>query len=383
MDNLSQVTENILSQTEITLGNLNKSRNKIKRKVSEIKQKVIAHLDRLEADIHKDIDDKYENCSNTVSHKKENIQSRADSVFTWKNDMKLLKQHTSEIHLFQAVKLLDARNQKELEIREIQTETIPTLTYHSSESESDINKVLQDFGDGVNIFSGCFIPCNTLLLVPYYESRLYVCKLDGSKTKAILLDNGPEHIPLYDNNSAVVSVGENGIQIIDLTTLKPGRKIKVEGYCRGITSVQDKIWVNNRPNFLTILDINGKFLNTIQATFNPCDICANKNGDVYCTDFDSNKIYLVTSDGKEREIYNSPDLRNPSCGTVDERCDVYVAGYGSNSIDRLSNDGQKHDIVLTVDDQITRPTWVSYNYETRELLVVHKDDCATVNIYKT
>lgn len=41
MDNLSQVTKNTLSKSETALLDLEKSRNKIKKTVSEIKQKVI------------------------------------------------------------------------------------------------------------------------------------------------------------------------------------------------------------------------------------------------------------------------------------------------------------------------------------------------------
>lgn len=54
MDNLSQVTENRLSQSDTALVDLEKSRIKIKKTVSEIKQKFIAHLDKLEAEMHKD-----------------------------------------------------------------------------------------------------------------------------------------------------------------------------------------------------------------------------------------------------------------------------------------------------------------------------------------
>lgn len=63
----------------------------------------------------------------------------------------------------------------------------------------------------------------------------------------------------------------------------------------------------------------------------------NKDGDVYCTDFDS-----VTSDGQEHEIYDSPDLKNPIGVAIDDRGDVYVAGGGSNNIHKISSDGQKH-----------------------------------------
>ncbi|XP_063411341.1 uncharacterized protein LOC134694267 [Mytilus trossulus] len=424
ISNLCQVTENRRSQSEKTLVDLEKSRTKIKTRVSEIKQKVIAHLDTLEAEIHKDIDSKYKNCTESVSRNKNSIQSNADSLCTWKRDLNSLKQHTSEVHLFQVVKFLDAKAyQKELEIREIQTATVPILKYHPSEFESKMKKLVQDLGTitvenvqvqmpvldidqqgqflnrdkrklslaqsfpttklgtGVSIFRGCFISGYRLLLCHYNEKRLIVCRLDASNFTVIEMDYSPHNISLYDKTHVVVSVVDKGIQIIDLTSLKPGRTIKVEGNCYGITSVNEKIWVKNKPYTLTIVDINGKVFKVIKTTFNPNDICANQDGDVYCTDNQSNKVYEVTSDGKEREIYSSPDLDGSYGVAVDDRGDVYVAGYTSNNIHRISNDGQTHDIVLSADDGIYRPFGLSYNNETKELLVFN-DYGDSINIYR-
>ncbi|VDI31466.1 Hypothetical predicted protein [Mytilus galloprovincialis] len=251
ISNLCQVTESRRSQSEKTLVDLDESRTKIKTRVSEIKRKVIAHLDTLEAEIHKDIDSKYTNCTESVSRNRNIIQSSADSLSTWKSDINSLKQHTSEVHLFQVVKFLDAKTyQKELEIREIQTATVPILKYHPSESESKIKKLV-------------------------------------------------------------------------------------------------RAW----------------------------------DGDVYCTDFDNNKLFLVSSDGTEREIYISPGLEEVGDVAVDDCGDVYLRGCSPDNIHKISNDEQKHDIVLTADDGINGPFCISYNNETKELLVLNEYG-RSINIYK-
>ncbi|XP_052059195.1 uncharacterized protein LOC127699849 isoform X2 [Mytilus californianus] len=237
-------------------------------------------------------------------------------------------------------------------------------------------------GDNVCIYKGCFIPGNRLILSQYLQSNLFVCERDGSNPKVINLDYIPECITLYDNNQALVPVGGESVQIIDLTSLKLGRIIKVGRCCYGITSVKDKIWVNGQPKTLSIVDINGKVLKTIRTTFNPWDICANKDGDIFCLHDNSDKVFVVTSDGKEREIYSSPDLDDSQGVAVDHRGDVYVVGRGSNNIHIISDNGQGHDIVLTADDGINLPGGLSYNYETRELLVIN-NNYETVNIYKT
>ncbi|XP_052079935.1 uncharacterized protein LOC127718076 [Mytilus californianus] len=357
---------------------------------------------------------------------KKSIQSSSDALSTWKSDLKSLKQHTSEIHFFQVMTFLDAKTcLKELEIREIQTATVPILKYYPSESAPNIEKLVHDLGtitvenvqvqmpvlaidqqgqflvrderklslahsfrttklgNGVSIYRGCFISGERLLLGHIMKKQLFVCALDGSNSNVIDLDYKPLNISLYDKNHAVVSVGDAGIQIIDLTSLKLGRRIKVEGFCGGITSVKDKIWVKNKPDTLTIVDVDGNVLKVIQTTFDPSEICSNQDGDVYCTDNKNrNKVYAVTFDGKEREIYNSPDLKSTAGVAVDDRGDVYVAGLLSNNIHRISNDGQKHGIVLTADNGINEPTGISINNETKKLSVL-KDLYKSINIYKT
>ncbi|XP_063411320.1 protein PML-like [Mytilus trossulus] len=345
ISNLCQVTENRRSQSEKTLVDLEINRTKIKTMVSEIKRKAIAHLDTLEAEKHEDIDSKYKKCTESVSRNRNSIQSNADSLSTWKSDLKSLKQHTSEIHLFQVVKFLDAKiYQKELEIREIETAPVPILKYHPSESESNIKKLVPDLG-------------------------------------TITVENVQVQIPVLDIDQQV-SVGKAGFQIIDLKSLKPGRLIQVGGKCSGITSVKDKIWVKNKSNTLTIVDINGKVFKVIKTTFDAYQICASQDGDVYCTDLNSSTVFLVSSDGKERELYNSPDLRGARGVAVDDRGDVFVSGWLSNNIHRISDDGQKHDIILSADDGIKGPFGLSYNNETRELLLLNNRG-ESIYIYKT
>ncbi|VDH90299.1 Hypothetical predicted protein [Mytilus galloprovincialis] len=306
----------------------------------------------------------------------------------------------------------------------IQAATVAILKYHPPESESNISKLVPDLGtitveniqiqmpllnidqqgqflvrderklslkhsfptrqlgNEVSIRSGCFISDDRLLLYQFRGKHLFVCKLDGSNFSVISLDYEPFNICLYDKNHAVVSLGDKGIQIINLRSLKPGRIIQVEGICFGITSVKDKIWVKNKLQTLTIVDINGKVLKVLHTKFNPYEICANQDGDVYCTDLYSKKVFLVSLDGKEREIYNSYALKDATSVAVDDRGDLYVTGLSSNNIHRISNDGQKHDIVLSAEDGINLPSSLSYNNETRELLVLN-DHRKSIIIYKT
>lgn len=450
MNNLIQVSEKMIIQILEKQKTLNESQVKFKNRVSDMKQKLVDRLTNLEADIHKDIDSKYEQCNETLTTKTKSLCTSASSMTTRKRDLKYLKQNTSEIHLFQSVKFIEKEtNETDSEIRKLQKETFPTLKFLPSVLESKMDKMLPDLGTinieevsvpipelsidqeaqylvrcksdsekeenvlvpttkpnsdqagqfavrdkrklmltnsfltrkldyGLEISGGCFIPNDMILLSHNKDEKLFVCKLDGSNSKAITLDYKPKCITLYDNNRALVSGGK-GIQIIDLTSLRPGKKIPCNGICSGIASAKDYIWIKNQRKTLIKVDINGTIQSTIKTTYDPLDICANKEGDVYYTD--GEKVRVITSDGKERELNKSPDLKGIEGIAVDDRGDVYAAEKTSNNIHILFNNNQKPGVVMTVDDGVYRPISLSFNNETKELFVLN-NDCVSINIYR-
>ncbi|CAC5423257.1 unnamed protein product [Mytilus coruscus] len=184
---------------------------------------------------------------------------------------------------------------------------------------------------------------------------------------------------MYDNNHDLVSAGYEGIQVIYLTSLKPEKKIPLWGNCSGIASAKQYIWIKNQRRTLIKVDINGTILTKIKTAFDPLDICANKEGDVYYTN--GEKVYVVIADGKEREINKSLDLKGIEGIAVDDRGDVYVAEKTSNNIHKLFINNQKPGIVMTVDDGVYRPINLSFNKETKELLVLNNDR-VSINIYR-
>ena len=424
MEDQTQVTKQILSKTIEELRILKETTFELKQRVSQIKQKSVDRLNKLEEDMHTKIDCMYKICYETLTSNKESLMSSASLLLKGKNDLDLLKQNTSAFHLYQSVKFLEnSTNKEESEIRKIQIATVPTIRYCPSELESNMERLLENLGtvtlenvlfqnpelqcdqegqshvrdqrkllmtnsfqrtklgDDVGIGGGCFISGDRLLIGHYGDTKLSICNLDGSNCKTLKLDYKPGCIIPYDNDHALVSAGQEGIQIIDITSFKPDRKIEVTGDCTGIAIAKEHIWIKNESNTLSIIDINGKILNTIKTTFDPCDICATKEGDVCCTDCDSDKVFVVTSDGKERELYSSSDLKGIGGVAVDDSGDVFIAGYSSNNIHKLNYYKQKQGLIMAVDDVINRPTGLSFNNETKELLVVN-DQHQSINIYK-
>ncbi|CAC5358884.1 unnamed protein product [Mytilus coruscus] len=147
MNDLSKDSKTMLNQKNEKLKDLKKSQKDFKQRVSGIKQKLIDRLNKLESEIFTDIDSKYEQCNETVFITKNSLEDCTSSLSTWMVDLSSLKPNTSEIHLFQSVKLLEERtNQIQSEIRKIQRADVPTITFMPSELESNMEKLLADLG---------------------------------------------------------------------------------------------------------------------------------------------------------------------------------------------------------------------------------------------
>ena len=131
-----------------------------------------------------------------------------------------------------------------------------------------------------------------------------------------------------------------------------------------------------------IYNENGKPRKKIQTSFNPQDMCLNKAGDIYCTDYIGSNVYVINFEGLARTLYSSKDLKFPLGLDVDDSTgNIYVAGKDSNNIHRISGDGNTSNIILTKEDGIDCPFGVSFENVTRQLMVINNKG-RSINIYK-
>lgn len=347
-----------------------------------------------------------------------NLKTILKTLDGWKQDLKSLKENTSEIHLFKVIKFLDKEvHTQASEVAKFTTNkqvvtfepsetllsyktvfpSLGTLTIKPVSNPTTLNpekirqsqvpvrgpretlSILRAFkanilAEHVKLSSGCFISADKLLLKPQFEFVLHICNLYGSDSKAITSDFYPECLSKFDNNQALVSSGENYIHAINILDMKPGRRITIGGtYCKGLSSINGKIWLKTDDKTLVSIDTDGNELDKITTTIDPRYICVHQSGDIFFTS-ESNKIFVIWSDRKTRLFYRPPfkhpALVNPSGLTV-AGDDVYVAGMDSNNIYKISIDGQNHTIVLIESDGIKEPSGLSYNSEIKELMVLN------------
>ncbi|CAC5426466.1 unnamed protein product [Mytilus coruscus] len=225
-------------------------------------------------------------------------------------------------------------------------------------------------------------PSNRLLLPNYNDDKIHVCQLDGSNSSSIQLRYNPHAVSLYDSYQALVTSNQRGfIEIFDIENLKAGKNMQVGHECKGITSVGGNIYVRDSFSSLSMVDINGVELRKTLTTSDPLCLSLNKANEIYFTAVLDDNVYVIKSDGKERVFYNNPGLKDPYGIAVDDNNDVYVAGRKSNDIHRITRDRKRQDIVLDEKDGIKGPMGLSFNYLTKELMVVNEDGWS-IRVYK-
>ncbi|CAC5426465.1 unnamed protein product [Mytilus coruscus] len=146
MENLCQVVKKTFGNQKRYKKQFRKSRNKIRTQISEIKTRVIEQINKIEETLIKDLDKKFTEHEDTFIEGEHSLQSMLESFSSCLADFKSLKPHATEIHLFKAVKYLDAKTCKqEVEARIIHT-CFPKLEFQPDIGFTNLMKSFPSFG---------------------------------------------------------------------------------------------------------------------------------------------------------------------------------------------------------------------------------------------
>ncbi|XP_063408940.1 uncharacterized protein LOC134692418 [Mytilus trossulus] len=217
-----------------------------------------------------------------------------------------------------------------------------------------------------------------LLLSCYIDKCLYICKRDGFLLDRILLEYKPTGVTALNEDSALVMLGYEGIQIIDLSTLLLSTRVKFAGVGKKITSSNENVWIDQNFGISKIDIANGKTMKEIPLEFSIEEMCLSPSGEIYLSECLGHNIYRVTSQGDVLLFYEHPDLKHAVGITVDNNYDVYVAGKMSHNIHKISNSGLSSRIILSGKDGISQPTGLSYNKQTNELMIINEGNTSII-----
>jgi uncharacterized membrane protein YgaE (UPF0421/DUF939 family) len=89
------------------------------------------HLDHLEDGLDNELMKSFTTLKEKSENIKTDLKNKLDDAEKWQNDIKSLKDHGSDIHLFQSIKFLDSKTHKqESEMRNLERRTkTPKMVY--------------------------------------------------------------------------------------------------------------------------------------------------------------------------------------------------------------------------------------------------------------
>ncbi|CAG2231691.1 unnamed protein product [Mytilus edulis] len=165
-------------------------------------------------------------------------------------------------------------------------------------------------------FSVTQINQNTIAITYPYEKAIKIFNMENETvTKVITLDKYCYGLSSSDD-SLVVGLSRDEIRIIDLegNTLK-SIQVKSESYLFHLVYCNDRvIYSDYDGKAVYCVDQSGKQIwQYTQDLSGPKGLCTDTYGNIFVADCGSNRIIVISKDGKESKVLLSDGLKNPRC----------------------------------------------------------------------
>ena len=248
-----------------------------------------------------------------------------------------------------------------------------------SNAKLKFEATLLDRKSSAEVKKGLFLTNDTLSFLDKTNKHIFLCDKNGKVIHKINLIHEPEDIAIIDDERAVVTLGDHGIQTINVKSLKKDQAHDIGGCCGAITSYKGQIIVSVDLT-LRLLDTFGYTLRRILHDGNAYAVCSDKTGKIYYTDSMNHTVHCVAWYGIPMFTYSNKNLKCPIGIIVDSDFFIYVAGFESCNVQKLCPNGRFHSKFLSEKDELYEPSSLAYNEAENELLVV-SDNNQSIETY--
>lgn len=422
---LKQVLTEMLRTNEDRFQNLNDQKHTIRKRIKQIRSTIMSHLDKVENELGNDLSEKYKMCAEQIEKDRQSFLSQKEILESWTREIKVMKDHASNVHLFSMAKVLihQQKSSEEFVQKHLAESKITNIDFEPSRMLHDSRNFIQTygkiavkeapasmslqqkrnalvalnlkpsgsplickfetsvFGNNVEIARGCFLPDDRLLIPDTKNKLVYVCKMSGLNVHKIKLRFTPKDVCLLDNSRALVSCGDNGLVTVDLRTLSLAQSLQPGGCCSAVASAKDKIFVVNDECKISIVDLKGNVLKNITTRYDPYMITSDHNGTIYWTNYNNNYVNSILPNGNSQNIYTGSDLRESTGVAADNRGNVYVSGCDSANILHISRTDKSSKTLYAKRDGVYAPLGVALSLDKSKLMVINNQK--QVKIFKT
>ena len=253
---------------------------------------------------------------------------------------------------------------------------IDILRYKTIKKIKELNVKVSSDTSRCNITGCCFIPGGKLILCDWGNDKIKLLDRSLSVVDSLDLPGNPRDVALVDSSNVIVTMPvRTQLQFIQVSpSLKPGRTIHVGEWCSGVDVAVGRIFISyndfiDKVGDIRVHDLEGRVLGTKLGISpngsnmfrRPDFVAVNRSGDkIFVSDYDTNTVSCLTSDGKIVYQYRDKELRGSAGLLVDDNDNAIVCSWWSNIVQVIQSAGNKHKTLLTSEDGIDRPQCVRF-----------------------
>ncbi|XP_062567767.1 uncharacterized protein LOC134230009 [Saccostrea cucullata] len=180
----------------------------------------------------------------------------------------------------------------------------------------------------------------------YSDCSVHLYNTDGLQKASLQLGGQLWAISRWGGKIAVVNIGDNSIEVLNVTLSPPSialdSSIKLNYIPSGVAEKGEDLIVLCDTKMLQISkagNISELFTTPSKCSYGFC--CATRDALLYTDPNNSGQLYSVKNEGyfQNRFERTYPEVKNPVGVTTDSDGYMYLVGYSSSSLVQLDNDG--------------------------------------------
>ncbi|CAC5370706.1 unnamed protein product [Mytilus coruscus] len=217
------------------------------------------------------------------------------------------------------------------------------------------------------------LPDGKISILDHMQKRLLLFSKDGIFIRIVItFKSYPYDICIVGRNTAAISFGTlKKSELIDIEKNKILKTIELSQNCNGVTSDGKTLVISTYGSLdenctiVNLKDISHEILKGVEGS---CISLFKEN--MYCTIWNKHNVRCYKRTGKPLWTFINKDIKYPYGIALDIDGFVYVASYGTNKIVVVTPDGKKCKTLLSEADGIIRPVGIDINRDRGIMIVV-------------
>ncbi|XP_063426990.1 uncharacterized protein LOC134710549 [Mytilus trossulus] len=234
----------------------------------------------------------------------------------------------------------------------------------------------------VDIFACSLLPDRKILILDNRGQRILLFSNDGIFMRTVLTFKDPPYdLCSIRNNIVAISFGTlKLLTLIDIDKNKIIKRIKLSRSSYGVASDSHILVITSgtldkKCTILNLKDMSKEILEGVEGHY-----ISLFNGNIYCTQAKEHKVSCYTRTGEHLWSFLHNDIKNPYGLALDINGFIYVASNETNKIVVVSPDGKTSKTILSESDGMFTPFGIDIHRDTGLMVVPFTTNNGSPNI---